>query len=1202
MPSPNPRASVYLQALHLAIAANKTQSERYDEQIDLNNARIAAMDSAKDAVDVAMDRNNKNVDALVLAEGEVKRDAALPDTDTETEHDGKRLAAGTEYETKRAVGNAKEAKTPTVAETEGVVAETVAETKGKVVNAKETVTPPVGESKEEAVTPRVDEAEQTVTLMADVSKETVAPPVDESEAVTLTVPGRAGIGGLSVHGAMDNVPDVHDAGCPSMAYMVSVHDAMSNIDAAVLLGACTSGTYLVRHWMHAPPSGSSTIATQCSVAATPASTSSTGDGTLGCDAPSQGLSPTRKTDKQTSIQTNKQTDVQTCGEENTVINNKKAMDGSAASYSVIKSGVPANSFILSVVYKNRPTHHLVAPDESGVWCVGKKSYGLQASSMKELIAALTGPTQPQDWPVQLTTQVHADGTRSSGVLGQSSSAVTTEAAKEVSEEDRALMIKAVQLTEAVRATRRQEALELQRCKVATEETGALQHAVDLAGQELEAAQDNISEAFQCLRRQGIDIIPADVVRQQNSRKLAEMKAKLATIVEKNAQLVSLEAELAAGRARLAREQNEDDHGGTTRLVSADAHRNPGTTHNTSTSNISNINISNGTVTVKASAFQDRGDVMTVYFPPSVTRIGKDAFRNCRRLRAVHFSDDSRLTHIDLGAFAHCSNVASLQLPPRLQCIGREAFHGCGALNDLRLPDSVLRIEDLAFRDCTGITNLHIGTASCLTALGNHVFAGCDGFAAVRLPDGVVALGHHAFDGCTKLQHVSLPDSLDVMGDAVFKDCTGILALVLPATMTYAGVPGPHLGPIYVGPADVQRAVGVIGARIKARSSSCRIKARAQRVTLQNRAGVNAVGVNGAGVNGAGANGTRANARRADNRGKGAQPLAIAHITTITGQAVCIVMGEDPAEWTRWFNDPTFSLRVSTHRWGSADASTNSSSTAAQEASKQRMDGIKQRINALLRDGMRCENVHAARHASLECAVLLQWVLSKVDHIDPTMAPPPPDPRTHPQHPVKAVEPVKAEHPVKAVNPAQPDKPALVDEQLARVGAVLQEGIENCKSGEAVEADEADHVGDSGDCGDNGGGCFSGCINLRRILVPDSLADGSMASNCSFTVAARDRLMYVTASEVPALRREYWHPTMHWWCHERARVCVRTVFAALVRAKARTSPNICTATTTAATTGTPLPSLDLDLWMHILSFIARHELGRSPFAHAVFGLH
>ena len=33
-------------------------------------------------------------------------------------------------------------------------------------------------------------------------------------------------------------------------------------------------------------------------------------------------------------------------------------------------------------------------------------------------------------------------------------------------------------------------------QVATEETGALQHAVDLAGQQLVAAQVNISEAFQ----------------------------------------------------------------------------------------------------------------------------------------------------------------------------------------------------------------------------------------------------------------------------------------------------------------------------------------------------------------------------------------------------------------------------------------------------------------------------------------------------------------------------------------------------------------------------------------------------------------------------------------------------------------------------------------------------------------------------------
>lgn len=73
-----------------------------------------------------------------------------------------------------------------------------------------------------------------------------------------------------------------------------------------------------------------------------------------------------------------------------------------------------NSFALSVTYKGKPTHHLMQPDESGVWCVNKKSYGLQASSAEELITALSGPNLPKGWPVQLKTAVHAGGTSSGG--------------------------------------------------------------------------------------------------------------------------------------------------------------------------------------------------------------------------------------------------------------------------------------------------------------------------------------------------------------------------------------------------------------------------------------------------------------------------------------------------------------------------------------------------------------------------------------------------------------------------------------------------------------------------------------------------------------------------------------------------------------------------------------------------------------------
>eukprot|EP00041_Stephanoeca_diplocostata_P017358 m.348471 g.348471 ORF g.348471 m.348471 type:complete len:626 (-) comp20674_c0_seq1:101-1978(-) len=64
-----------------------------------------------------------------------------------------------------------------------------------------------------------------------------------------------------------------------------------------------------------------------------------------------------------------------------------------------------NDYVLSVVYKGRPTHHLVARDDEDKLCVNKKRFGTSASNIEDLIAALSKPAK--GWPVMLTTYPRA---------------------------------------------------------------------------------------------------------------------------------------------------------------------------------------------------------------------------------------------------------------------------------------------------------------------------------------------------------------------------------------------------------------------------------------------------------------------------------------------------------------------------------------------------------------------------------------------------------------------------------------------------------------------------------------------------------------------------------------------------------------------------------------------------------------------------
>jgi len=58
-------------------------------------------------------------------------------------------------------------------------------------------------------------------------------------------------------------------------------------------------------------------------------------------------------------------------------------------------------FVLCVVYKSKPTHHLIAKNDDGNYCINKRVYGTGATDVVSLIAVLQQPNVA-GWPVQLT--------------------------------------------------------------------------------------------------------------------------------------------------------------------------------------------------------------------------------------------------------------------------------------------------------------------------------------------------------------------------------------------------------------------------------------------------------------------------------------------------------------------------------------------------------------------------------------------------------------------------------------------------------------------------------------------------------------------------------------------------------------------------------------------------------------------------------
>lgn len=111
----------------------------------------------------------------------------------------------------------------------------------------------------------------------------------------------------------------------------------------------------------------------------------------------------------------------------------------------------------------------------------------------------------------------------------------------------------------------------------------------------------------------------------------------------------------------------------------------------------------------------------------VTKIGKEAFANCRNLSG-NLTIPSGVTEIGDAAFSSCSGLnGNLTIPSGVTRIGGAAFSNCSGLTgSLTIPESVTEIGSWAFGGCSGLTGTLTIPASVVT-WGSLPFEACQGF-------------------------------------------------------------------------------------------------------------------------------------------------------------------------------------------------------------------------------------------------------------------------------------------------------------------------------------------------------------------------------------------------------------------------------------------------------------------------------------------
>lgn len=204
-------------------------------------------------------------------------------------------------------------------------------------------------------------------------------------------------------------------------------------------------------------------------------------------------------------------------------------------------------------------------------------------------------------------------------------------------------------------------------------------------------------------------------------------------------------------------------------------------------------------------------------PNSVTAIGTQAFKLCRRLTSVTIPNS--VTAIETDAFYRCSKFTSITIPNSVVAIGEDAFGNCESLTEIivedgnpnyssengvlfnvdkttliqcpcgkteeySIPTSVTAIEANAFYYCGKLTSVSIPNS--VTEIGSSTFYHCSSLASVTIPNSVNAIGSSAFSYCSSLTSVTIPTSVTAIELSTFYNCSSLATVTIPASVSKIG--------------------------------------------------------------------------------------------------------------------------------------------------------------------------------------------------------------------------------------------------------------------------------------------------------------------------------------------------------------------------------------------------------------------------------
>lgn len=172
----------------------------------------------------------------------------------------------------------------------------------------------------------------------------------------------------------------------------------------------------------------------------------------------------------------------------------------------------------------------------------------------------------------------------------------------------------------------------------------------------------------------------------------------------------------------------------------------------------------------------------ISLPGTVTSIVSGAFDECKNLQAVtipvsltsHFSVDAE--YINFTGTIENWLKSSFELSST-QLLYINGKHISSFKGTIEIPDTFTSIKNTAFYKWRMESVIIPET---VTKIGDSAFSDCTELTSITIPENVKTIGENAFSNCYSLTRITIPKNVESLGYAAFYNCTALKELVFEA--------------------------------------------------------------------------------------------------------------------------------------------------------------------------------------------------------------------------------------------------------------------------------------------------------------------------------------------------------------------------------------------------------------------------------------